>query len=187
MGDTYQSGSAAMRGLRRLGPALLFGLLVLLLAACTSTGSSATYAPSPTATAGLTNAQTPNPTPQTISTPGAPVGIAGLCSLPASVSAQPPSDIPPYPGAHLLVGSNQNGSGLFGYCSTAAVAGVESFYVAKIPENGWQHLSSTAIGGTDQIMATKGSNTLIITILADSQVSGSTDIIIVVGQTQSGA
>lgn len=175
-----QRGTA--RGLRRLALALLFaGTCALLFAACTSTGSSATYAPAATATSGLANAQTPNPTPQTISTPGAPSGMAGLCSLPASVSAQLPSDIPPYPNAKLLVGSNQGGSGLFGYCSTASVADVDNFYGSKIPENGWQHVSTTAIGGTDQIMATKGSTTLLITILADSQVSGSTDIIIVVG------
>lgn len=167
------------RVVRRMGLALL-AALVLLLAACAGGNSSAARTPTATPTGnGSASGQTPNATPQTISTPGAPVGIAGLCSLAASVSAQPPSDIPPYPSAQLHIGSNQNGSGIFGYCSTAAVADVESFYVAKIPENGWQHMSTSTIGGTDQIMAAKGSTTLIVTILTDSQVSGATDIIIV--------
>lgn len=175
MGQGYQPRIAA-RGLRSMSLALL-AALALLLAACAGSGSGTAPTATGTSAAGT---QTPSPTPQTISTPGAPEGIAGLCSLSPSVSAQLPSDIPPYPGAQLLVGSNQNGSGLFGYCSPAAVAAVNSFYIARIPENGWRNMSTTAIGGTDQIMAARGSAALIITILADSQMSGSTDIIIVV-------
>lgn len=164
-----------------MGLGLLFAVLALLLAACDSGGGS-TAAHTPTATTtSAAGSPTSNATPETISTPGAPVGIAGLCALSPSVSAQLPSDIPPYPGAQLRVGSNQNGSGLYGLCTTASVATVNSFYVAKIPENGWKNMSSTSIGGTDQIAATKGTTTLTITILTDGQVSSDTDIIIVTG------
>ena len=164
----------------------LLAALALLLAACESgSGNVASHTPTATQTS-ATNTPNPNVTPPIISTPGAPVGIAGLCSLPPSVSAQLPADIPPYPSAQLHVASNQNGAGLFGYCSTAAVADVESFYVAKIPANGWQNVSTSTIGGTDQIMATQGSTSLIITILTDSQVSGNTDIIIVTSASGSG-
>lgn len=167
--------------MRPLGAALLIAslaALTLLLAACARGTSSATHAPTATVTS-ASSSPTSNATPATISTPGAPQGIAGLCALPASVSAQLPGDIPTYPSAQLHIASNQNGSGLFGYCSTASVADVYSFYTAKIPESGWQHMSASSIGATDQIMATKGSTTLIITILADSQVGGDTDIVIV--------
>lgn len=178
-----------MRAENRTGPrvrrslptvlALLLAALVLLLAGCES---GPNYAPLPTATtASAAGSPTSNPTPETISTPGAPVGIAGLCALAPSVSTQLPSDIPPYPSAQLRVGSNQNGAGLYGLCSTASVTDVNSFYVAKIPENGWKNMSSTSIGGTDQIAATKGTTTLTITILTDGQVSSDTDIIIVTG------
>lgn len=167
-----------------IAPLFVLAALVLLLASCAGGNSSATRAPTSTAI-GAASSPTSNATPATISTPGAPQGIAGLCALPASVSAQPPSDIPPYPSAQLHIASNQNGSGLFGYCSSASVADVNSFYTAKIPENGWQHMSASSIGATDQIMASKGSTTLIITILTDSQVGGDTDIVIVVSASGS--
>lgn len=164
-----------------LGAALLrvsLAALALLLAACAGSNNSATHAPTATVRSAISS-PTSNATPATISTPGAPQGIAGLCAQPASVSAELPADIPPYPSAQLHIASNQNGSGLFGYCSTATVADVNSFYSAKIPENGWQTISTSSVGGTDQLTASKGSTTLTITILTDSQVSGDTDIVIV--------
>lgn len=174
-----RSACAARGGL----PAILalLAALTVLLAGCESGGGN-TASRTPTATtASAASSPTSNATPETISTPGAPVGIAGLCALAPSVSAQLPSDIPPYPSAQLRIGSNQNGGGLYGLCTTASVADVKSFYVAKVPENGWKNLSSTSIGGTDQIAATKSTTTLTITILTDGQVSSDTDIIIVTG------
>jgi hypothetical protein len=169
-----------LRGLPPMSVTLLLAVLALLLAACAG-GASAAKSPTttPATASGSQTPTAPSQTPVTISTPGAPVGVAGLCALPVSVSAKPSSDIPIYPNAQLHVGSEQNGNGLFGYCSTATVADVANFYAAKIPANGWQNLSDTTIGGTDQLMASKGSATLVVTVLADSQVTGSTDIIIV--------
>lgn len=175
----YRLGYAA-RGSVLMGLVLMLTAITLLLAACESGGGNvAARTPSATPTSAASSSPTSNATPETISTPGAPVGIADLCALTPSVSAQLPANIPPYPGAELRLGSNQNGNGLYGLCSTAAVADVNRFYIAQIPAKGWKNLSSTSIGGTDQITATNGTTTLTITILTDGQVSGNTDIIIV--------
>lgn len=180
MREDKRSGSG-VRGSLPMVLALLFAVLALPMAGCESGGSNTASRTPAATTMSATGSPTSNPTPETISTPGAPVGIAGLCALAPSVSAQIPSDIPTYPSAQLRVGSNQNGAGLYGLCTTASVADVKGFYVAKVPENGWKNMSSTSIGGTDQIAATKGTATLTITILTDVQVSSDTDIIIVTG------
>ncbi len=180
-------GRISARVVQSPGAALLIlvAALTLLLAACESGGGNGVaHTPTPTGTI-ASGSPTANATLATISTPGAPEGIAGLCALPTSVSAQLPGDIPPYPSAQLHVASDQNGSGLFGYCSTASVADVNRFYTGKIPENGWQQVSTSTIGGTDQLTASKGSTMLTITILTDSQVSGDTDIIIVTSASES--
>lgn len=173
----YRLGFAA-RGSVLMGLVLLLTAIALLLAACDSGGGN-TASHMPTATTSAASSPTSNATPQTISTPGAPVGIGGLCAQTPSVSAQLPSDIPPYPGAQLRVGSSQNGGGLYGLCTTNSVANVNSFYATQIPANGWKNMSSTSIGGTDQITATKGTTSLTITMLTDAQVNSDTDIIIV--------
>lgn len=164
--------------------ALLMAAL-LLLAACAG-GSSARTGPTATpggasSTAGMTTpagqtAATADPTAFT--TPGAAQGTAGLCAQPSSVSAQPPASIPAYPGATLRIGQSQNGAGLFGFCSSATVAGVASFYAAQLPAAGWQNVSHNSIDTTEQFTASKGTGQVILTILPDSQVASMTDIII---------
>jgi hypothetical protein len=163
--------------------ALLMGTL-LLLAACDS-GPSASTRPTTTPGGASSIAGTTAPgqatataDPTTFITPGAAQGTAGLCAQPVSVSARPPASIPAYPGATLRIGQSQNGAGLFGYCSSASVASVASFYAAQLPTSGWQNVSQNAIDTTEQFTASKGSAQLILTILPDSQVAGMSDIIV---------
>lgn len=173
---------------RRLPLALLVASLLigalLLLAACASSssahsGATATAGGSSTASATAPSGQTTaTADPTTFTTPGAAQGTAGLCAQPVSVSAQPPASIPAYPDAILRIGQSQNGAGLFGYCSSAGVSSITTYYSEKLPAAGWQNVTDTAIDTTQQFTAYKGSGQLIVTILPDSQVASMTDIIV---------
>jgi len=163
-------------------------LALLLLAACESGGagpSAAGAGPSGSVTpvgsatnAGAAGAPTATATPVELTTPGAPVGIAGLCTLSPSVSAQLPASIPAYPHAQIRLGQSSGGSGLFGFCTRDGVAAVGTFYVSELPGAGWQLVSNTKIDATQQLMADRSTAHVIVTILPDSQVAGATDLVI---------
>lgn len=167
-------------------PLALLLLAVLLLAACASSTSSGQTTGGVGSLGSVTPAGPPTSagpptatdTPVELSTPGAPVGIAGLCAQQSSVSAQLPAAVPAYPRAQIRLGRNENGSGLFGFCTNDSVAAVDSFYAAQLPAAGWQHISNTTTDATQQLMADKGNAHVIVTILPDSQVAGATDLII---------
>jgi hypothetical protein len=181
-----RSPLVARRAARSLcAPLALLLLALLLLAACSGgssgqttggVGSLGSGAPAGTATSAGSPAATD--TPVELTTPGAPVGFAGLCAQKPSVSAQLPAAVPAYPGAQIHLGQSANGSGLFGFCTNDGVAAVDSYYAAQLPAAGWQHVSNSTIDATQQLMADKGNAHVIVTILPDSQVSGATDLII---------
>jgi hypothetical protein len=160
-------------------------LALLLLAACsgdssgqTSRGAGSLGNVTPVGSATNAGPPTATDTPVELTTPGAPVGFAGLCAQKPSVSAQLPAAVPAYPGAQIHVGQSANGTGLFGFCTNDGVAAVDSFYATQLPAAGWQHISNTTTDATQQLMADKGDAHVIVTILPDSQVSGATDLII---------
>ncbi|MFI5273909.1 MAG: hypothetical protein ACHQ4H_12825 [Ktedonobacterales bacterium] len=181
---TTPDARAVRRAAQVLPCGVLLALLAVLLASCAGGGGStsgaarATSTPAGGSSASASPAATASPSTAAITTPGAPVGAAGLCALTPSVSAQPPASIPAYPGAKLRVGQSQNGGGLFGYCTSAGVAAVADYYTAQLPADGWQNVSGTTIDTTRQFTASRGSAGLIVTILPDSQLAGNTDIIL---------
>src|SRR5262249_27131996 len=142
-------------------------------------GPSGSVTPVGSATnAGAAGAPTATATPVELTTPGAPVGIAGLCTLSPSVSAQLPASIPAYPHAQIRLGQSSGRSGLFGFCTRDGVAAVGTFYVSELPGAGWQLVSNTKIDATQQLMADRSTAHVIVTILPDSQVAGATDLVI---------
>jgi hypothetical protein len=179
-------------GQRRLpgGPWLcaLIVTLALLLAACDSQPGGAGAPPSsaaPTRTPALTG----GPGPTAVASPSAQptttgatgqVGLDSVCAQSVSVTAQLPTSIPAYPGARLQIGQAQGGSGLYGLCSGDRRAAIAAFYAAQLPAKGWQQLTQNPLSDTAvQMIATRGSAHIILTIEDDAQIAGSVDIIIV--------
>lgn len=167
--------------------ALLLLLVVLaMLAACAGgTGGSAQAtqqggagATAPTGQAAGTEVPTVTPTTGAVTTPGAQQGTSEFCAASANVAAQLPASVPTYPGAHLRLGQNSGGSGIYGLCTGDSVAAVSQFYASQLPTKGWQQVSTNTNAGVQQVQATKGSAHVFITAEPDAQVSGTTEIII---------
>lgn len=176
---------------RRVSIALL-ALALLLVAACaggsqgtvsattpggSGSGGSGTSTPvnglSATATV---LAQTPTATPKPGT--GGQQGLAEFCSQPPSVSAPLPASVPSYPNAQLRVSQTSSGNGLYGLCTADSVDAVASFYTTQLPAKGWQQVKSTTIQNVQQLKTSQGNAQLILTIEPDSQVSGTTQIVI---------
>lgn len=177
-------------GWRRWRPALalLAALLVLTaLAACDAGAGSSSAATQPAgaqsttlATRAIaTDAPTVTPTTAALTTPGAQQGTAEFCAAPPNVSARPPASIPSYPGAQLRLGQSAGGSGLYGLCTGDSVAAVARFYAAQLPPKGWQHVTTNTNAEVQQVQATNGSAHVVITIEPDSQLGGTTEVIII--------
>lgn len=191
MGRT-ESGVTKTIGRRwALGMALGLVALALLVAGC-SGGSKGNASATATGSAGGSSgfstpdnalsatatvlAQTPTVTPKP-GTSGV-QGVAEFCAQPPSVAAQMPASIPAYPNADLRVSQTSGGNGIFGYCTTDDNNAIALFYSTQLGEKGWQNMKASAIENVNQIFASQGTASVIITIEPDPQVRGSTAIII---------
>ena len=169
---------------------LSIALLALAMAACndsTSTTSQATAT-----TSGLTSATptddtgTPIPTvkPSPSPTgPGAQSGVADICSQPASVTAHPPSNIPSYPGATLhlsQVDPSDSSNVFYGFCTSAAVQDVFTFYQQQLPTKGWGNLTTYSVDTVRQVRATQGQTQITVSISPSAVLANTTNIAITV-------
>lgn len=169
-----------------VAPGLVLCAALLALAACDAgaAGSSASTQPAGAQSTALATqargAEAPTVTPTTaaVTTPGAQQGTAEFCAASPNVSAQPPAGVPSYPGARLQLGQDADGSGIYGLCTGDSVSAVAQFYAAQLPAKGWQHIATSTNADVQQVQATKGSAHMVITIEPDSQLSGTTDVII---------
>lgn len=118
------------------------------------------------------------PTTAAVTTPGAQQGTAEFCAAAPSVSARLPTSVPSYPGAALRLGQSSGGSGIYGLCTGDSVTAVARFYATQLPAKGWQQVAMETNANVMQVQASKGSAHVIITVEPDSQLSGTTEIII---------
>ncbi|MBF6589754.1 MAG: hypothetical protein IVW57_04390 [Ktedonobacterales bacterium] len=183
-GDAPTGRGARPRRLARgLALALIAGL-ALVGTGCAS-GSTTARTTTPGAASRLTPTSGVTPAPRAtaptitpIGTAEAQAGASDICDQPKSVATPPPASIPSYPSAELRVSLIQNGSGLFGYCSSAPMGDIASFYTQQLPAKGWGSVHSGSLGGFQQITASQGETQLTLTISPDATQSGVTDILI---------
>lgn len=154
--------------------------LSLSLAACDSTTSVKTTAKA-TTTALVTTPTTSAAGPTATPLPGSGnlVGATDICTAAVSVSTQLPADIPPY-NAQLRLAQSNNGNSEFGYCASASVDTIASFYAAQLPGKGWQNIQTFHNNATRNIIATRGSENLTITVSPDVLQQGNADLLIIV-------
>ncbi len=136
-------------------------------------GSGGTAAGSPAVIAA-----TPTPT-TSIASPGTGEGgIAEFCSGTSDIESSLPASIPAYPNAQIRISRTSGGNGIFGLCTADSSAQVLTYYLAQLPDKGWQQIKNNTILTTEQIQAAQGTGYITITIEPDGQLSNTTDIII---------
>jgi hypothetical protein len=164
--------------------------LALLLGACASGGSSSantpTVTPPPsqaqatsTATTGSgSNAPTPSPTS----------GLAGSGSLdicqpvtPTPVQINVPAEIPIYQSGQLKLAeaNSPTNTSEFGFCIPDTVSAIGSFYTQALPGKGWSSVKTFENLGTENITATRGSESVTITVSPDTLQQGNSDLLII--------
>jgi hypothetical protein len=161
---------------------LALGLCATLTACASASPSVAQSTPGATVTSAPLATPTPGgpPTPTITALPGAGnlAGATDICTSPITVSTTLPAEIPPYEGQLRLAQTN-NGDGVYGYCSTASVDAITSFYTAQLPGKGWQKIQTFTNNATRNIIATRGSESLTITVSPDVVQTGSADLLII--------
>ncbi len=183
--------SQALGGRRhRLRISLLALSLCALLGGCATAAPSATTTSTPaaaTATSAPAATLTPGgpPTPTITPLPGSGnlAGATDICTSAINVTTTLPAEIPPYTGQlRLAQTNNDNGSqdGVYGYCSGDSVDAITAFYVAQLPGKGWQGIQTFDNNATRNIIATRGSEQLTITVSPDVVQTGSADLLIIV-------
>src|SRR5262249_1506131 len=131
-------------------------------------------------------ASTPLPTVKPAATPtgpGAQGGVADICSQPASVTVQPASDIPSFPGAQLhitQVDPSDSHNVFYGYCTSAAVQEVFTFYQQQLPSKGWGNVTTYSVDTVRQVKGTQGQTQITVNISPSAVLSGTTNIFITV-------
>src|SRR5262245_55212036 len=152
---------------RRAAPVLGAALLLLAVAGCADATSTAQSRPTSTAgdlasATSTAEAGTPIPTVRPAPSPtgpGAQGGVADICSQPARVTVQPPSNIPRFPDAqlHITQVDPRDASNVFyGYCTGAAVPDVFAFYRQQLPGKGWGNVTTYAVDTVRQVKGTHG-------------------------------
>lgn len=176
--------SRARRG-RWLALLLLALGLGATMAACGETGASATQ-PTPTSTNASAPAATSTaggqPTPTFTPLPGAAnlAGATDICTSPISVSTALLPEIPAYDG-QLRLAQVSNGNAEYGYCASASVDAIASFYVAQLPGKGWQNIQTFTNSASRNIIATRGdAEHLTITVSPDVVQTSNADLLIIV-------
>ncbi len=173
--------------------AALLGMALLALAVTGCGDSTSTSQSQPTATSsgaasGTSTAEagTPIPTVKPAPSPtgpGAQGGVADICSQPKSVTVQPPSNIPAYPGAQLhitQVDPSNSGNVFYGYCTNAAVQDVFTFYQQQLPAKGWNNVTTYVVDTVRQVKGTQGQAQVTVNISPSAVLLGTTNIFITV-------
>lgn len=161
---------------------LTVGLSAALSACATAASSASTATPAPATTSAP--AATPTlggpPTPTITPLPGSNnlAGATDICTSPISVTTTLPAEIPPYNGQLRLAETN-NGAAEFGYCVGASVDTITAYYVAQLPGKGWQNIQTFTNDSTRNIIATRGSENLTITVSPDVVQVGNADLLII--------
>jgi len=163
--------------------------LSLTLSACAASSSAQSGTPTTgVATATSAPAATPTPggpaTPTITPLPGSAnlAGATDICTSAISVSTQPPAEIPAFDG-QLRLAQSSGGASEFGYCSSSSVQSIAAYFTAQLPGKGWQNIQTFTNDTTRNIIATRGGESLTITVSPDVVQTGNADLlIIVVGQ-----
>ncbi|HET9110754.1 MAG TPA: hypothetical protein VFN78_08015 [Ktedonobacterales bacterium] len=169
---------------RRQASVALFalGICALLVGCAPSSTVSTQTTPNATATSAPPATLTPGgpATPTVTPLPGSAnlAGATDICTTPVSVSTTLPPEIPPYTG-QLRLAQTSGGAAEFGYCSSDNVATITSFYVAQLPGKGWQNIQTFENNATRNIIATRGSENLTVTVSPDVVQTGSADLLII--------
>jgi hypothetical protein len=169
---------------RWLAVSLLTLGLGATLAACGEAGASATQ-PTPISTGISAPSATPTaggpPTPTLTPLPGAAnlAGATDICTAPISVATALLPEIPAYDG-QLRLAQASNGNAEYGYCVSATVDAVTAFYAAQLPAKGWQNIQTFTNSASRNIIATRGSEHLTITVSPDVVQTSNADLLIIV-------
>ncbi len=168
---------------RRWAALILLALgLGATLAACGEAATSATR-PMPTSTSAPAATPTTGgpPMPTFTPLPGAAnlAGATDICTSPISVSAALLPEIPAYDG-QLRLAQASNGNVEYGYCASASVDAITSFFTAQLPGKGWQDIQTFTNNTSRNIIATRGGERLTITVSPDVVQTGDTDLLIIV-------
>lgn len=163
--------------------ALGFGMA---LAGCDTGAHSAAQSQTPASSATATEAPPPTPTqggpptPTITPLPGAGnlAGATDICTSAISVSTTLPPEIPAYSG-QLRLAETSGANAEFGYCTSDGVDTIANFYKAQLPGKGWQQIQLFTNNATRNIIATRGSENLTITISPDVVQTGSSDLLII--------
>lgn len=67
----------------------------------------------------------------------------------------------------------------FGYCIHDTVSAVANYYARSLPGKGWSDVQTYINLATENITATRGNETLTITVSPDTLQSGNTDLLII--------
>jgi len=176
---------------RHVAVLLGIALLVLVVAACndaTSTTSSqaTTTVGSLAAATSTDDTGTPIPTvkPSPSPTgPGAQGGVADICSEAASVTVHPPNNIPSYPGSTLHISQvdpSDSSNVFYGYCTSAAVQDVFTYYQQQLPGKGWGNVSTYSVDTVRQVKATQGQAQITVSVSPSAVLANTTNIFITV-------
>lgn len=169
-------------GRRRLvvGALALSLSLCAMLTACAS-GSAATPPAAPTTIAAATLTPGGPPTPTSTPLPGAGnlAGATDICASPINVATTLPAEIPPY-NAQLRIAQSNNGDSVYGYCASASVDAIATFYTEQLPGKGWRNIQTFTNNATRNLIATRGGENLTITVSPDVMQSGKADLLIIV-------
>lgn len=158
------------------------GLCALFTGCASSATGSVSATPSATATSAPVATVTPGgpPTPTVTPLPGSAnlAGATDICTTPVSVSTTLPPEIPPYNG-QLRLAQASGGAAEFGYCTADSVAAITAYYVSQLPGKGWQNIQTFDNNATRNIIATRGSENLTVTVSPDVVQTGSADLLII--------
>jgi hypothetical protein len=109
----------------------------------------------------------PSTTPTAISTPG-----------------PMPDDIPVYQGSRLLVAQYITTGTLYFYQVADAPAPVSQFYLAQMPQNGWQQETAEQAGEQGvSLVYTKDDRSVTMNIVPDPMIAADTDISIILANS----
>jgi len=154
-------------------------------AALVACDEAATTAQQPLPTSTSAPAATPTvggpPTPTITPLPGAAnlAGATDICTSPVSVSTTLLPEIPAYSG-QLRLAEASNGNAEYGYCASASVDAITSFYTSQLPGKGWQDIQTFTNGSARNIIASRGSERLTITVSPDVVQTSNADLLIIV-------
>lgn len=162
--------------------ALTLGFGVTLAACSSSSGSAQQSTPTVTASSSVTPTTGGPPAPTATSLPGSGnlAGVTDICTSKPNLTQPLLSELPAYNAPLRLATQTTGGAHEYGYCVSAGVDTVLSFYTAQLPGKGWTHIQTFVNNATRNLIATRGAEQLTITISPDVVQAGNADLLIIV-------